>query len=53
MATAVLHNIACDESEEVPLVNSDIEAAINVSHILPHEENYYNVSIIIALDISY
>ncbi|KAI4469194.1 hypothetical protein MML48_2g00006230 [Holotrichia oblita] len=41
---AVLHNIACDEGEEVPPVDADIEAAINAGNIIPQEQNYYHAA---------
>ncbi|KAI4470584.1 hypothetical protein MML48_1g14935 [Holotrichia oblita] len=44
VATAVLHNIACDEGEEVPPVDADIEAAINADNIIPQEQNYYHAA---------
>lgn len=44
VATAVLHNIACDEGEEVPPVDANIEAAIDAGNIVPQQANYCNVA---------
>ncbi|KAI4468055.1 dde superfamily endonuclease [Holotrichia oblita] len=42
VATAVLHNIACDEKEEVPPVDADV--MIDIVEDVPVQVNFYNVA---------
>ncbi|KAI4458813.1 hypothetical protein MML48_7g00005474 [Holotrichia oblita] len=42
VATAVLHNIACDEKEEVPPVDADV--MMDIVEDVPAQVNFYNVA---------
>lgn len=48
VATAILHNIACDEKEDVPPLNRVQENAINIINegfnVVAHQENNVNIN---------
>lgn len=45
VATAVLHNIACERNEEIPLTDTEVEAAIHVVNNMPNNINGNTITI--------